>query len=44
MQSLFVFLGKTKISDFLWKKADVTSPQGVCHMIYMFCRSPSVKV
>ena len=44
MQSLSVFLDKTKIADFLWKNADATSTQGVCHMIYMFCRSPSVKV
>ena len=36
MQSISVFLDKAKFTDFLWKSADVSRTQGVCHVIYMF--------
>lgn len=38
MQSIFEFLGITKVAGFRWKNDDVNRTQKVCHMIYMFFR------
>ena len=35
MESISVFLDITKVANFCIKKADVSTIQGVCHMIYM---------
>ena len=36
MQSISVFLDITEFADFLWKNADVSRTQGVCHVIHIF--------
>ena len=36
MQFLSVFPNKTKIDDFYLRNADVSRPQGLCHVIYIF--------
>ena len=44
MQFISVFLDIAKIADFWWKSADVSRPQGLCHVIYMFFESSLGKV
>ena len=36
MQSITWFLNITKFSDFLWKNANGSGTQGVCHVIHVF--------
>ena len=36
MQSISVFLHKTKVTDFCLRNADVSRTQEVCHLIYIF--------
>ena len=44
MQSVSVFLDIAKFADFLWKNADFSRIQGVCHVIHIFFGTSLVKV
>ena len=44
MQSISAFLDITKFTYFLWKNADVSRTQGVCHVIHIFFGSSLGKV
>ena len=44
MQSISVFSDIAKFADFQWKNADVTTTQGMCHMIHRFFGSSLGKV
>ena len=44
MQSISVFLDIGKFVDFLWKTANVSRTQGVCHVIHVFFGSSLGKV
>ena len=44
MQSIFVFLDKTKFADFRLKNADASRTQGMFHTIYIFFGSSLGKV
>ena len=44
MQSTPVFPDILKIIDFQWKNANVSRPQEVCHVIYVFFWSSLGKV
>ena len=44
MQPISVFLDRGKFVDFLWKNADVSRTQGVCHVIHIFFGSSLGKV
>ena len=43
MQSISVFLDKTKVADFPWKNVDVSRTRGVFHVIYIFLDPPQVR-
>ena len=44
MQPISVFLDRGKSVDILWKNADVSRTQGVCHVIHIFFGSSLGKV
>ena len=44
MQSISVFFDVVKFADFLWKNADVSRTQEVCHVIHIFFESSLGKV
>ena len=39
-----IFLDVTKVADFLWKNANISRNQGVCHVIYIIFGSSLPKV
>ena len=44
MQSISVFLDIAKVADFLWKNANISRTQGVCHVIHILSGSSLGKV